>query len=174
MTSEKGPDKPANPAPQNGLTKNMRLLAGVLIVAGVAIALFFGLRAFRSFNQFRGRRPPPETMTIDMIRGWMSVPFLSHAFRVPPDYLYASLGAPPQGNDRRGLSDLNQTYAPGKPGVMLDRAKRAIQLCLDAAAPTPTSGGKPPSPPGPLPCPKPPLPGAILDPTPTIPPTSQP
>lgn len=59
------------------------LLSGLLIA--LAITVFFGIRAFHRFS-----RPPSN----DPVREWMSIPYIAHAYRVPPPVVLAALGLP--------------------------------------------------------------------------------
>ena len=115
-----------------------RLLIIGLIALGVLIVGFFGLRTFRAFGEFRGHRPPPfpppgaqpaET-DVDLIRDWMTIGFLSHTYRTPPDLLYHALGIRPNGNERKSLKQLNDEYFPEEPGYVLETVKAAIQASL--------------------------------------------
>ena len=69
-----------------------RILFIALSVLGVMLILFFGLRALRAFKKFDGHRPPPmakELQTdVNDIENWMTVPFISHNYGVPPEVLF--------------------------------------------------------------------------------------
>ena len=116
------------------------LLIGILLL-GVLAAGFFGTRAVRSFMRLRAG-PPPGAADVQAIRGWMTVPYVAHTYHVPPEMLYAAVGVPPQGNDRKSLSELNRLTAPGQQGVVIERVREAILKFQQPAPP------QPPSPPG--------------------------
>lgn len=59
------------------------LLSGLLIA--LCITVFFGVRAYHRFS-----RPPSN----DPIREWMSIPYIVHAYRMPPPVLLEALGLP--------------------------------------------------------------------------------
>ena len=59
------------------------LMSGLLLA--LFITLFFGLRAFRRFSK------PPST---EPVREWMSIPYIVHAYHVPPPILLEALGLP--------------------------------------------------------------------------------
>src|SRR5437773_11020490 len=42
----------------------------------------------------------------EVIRPWMSIPYVAHSYRVPPHVLYQALGIPPQPHDRRPLKQI--------------------------------------------------------------------
>ena len=65
-----------------------RILFIALSILGVMLILFFGMRAFRAFKKFDRHRPPPfaEQLQTDVsaIEDWMTIPFISHNYGVPP------------------------------------------------------------------------------------------
>src|SRR5258705_790252 len=103
-----------------------------LIIIGLIIIGFFGLRPARAFRQFHGHRPPPpfegehvET-AVSLIRDWMTIPFISRMYRVPPPILFDALEIPEQGNQEKSLKQLNDTYYPEANGVGLEKIKATI------------------------------------------------
>lgn len=58
-------------------------LSGLLIA--LFITVFFGMRAFHRFSK------PPSN---DPVRQWMSIPYIAHAYRVPPPVILEALGLP--------------------------------------------------------------------------------
>jgi len=103
-----------------------------LIIIGLMIIGFFGLRTARAFRQFHGHRPPPpfegehvET-DVSLIRDWMTIPFISRMYHVPPPILFEALKIPEQGNKERSLKQLNEKYYPEDNGVVLEKIKTTI------------------------------------------------
>jgi hypothetical protein len=102
-----------------------------LIIIGLMIIGFFGFRTARAFRQFHGHRPPPfegehvET-DVSLIRDWMTVPFISRMYRVPPPILFEALKIPDQGNKEKSLKQLNEEYYPQDEGIVLEKVKAAI------------------------------------------------
>jgi hypothetical protein len=102
-----------------------------LIIIGLMIIGFFGLRTARAFRQFHGHRPPPfdgehvET-DVSLIRDWMTVPFISRMYRVPPSILFEALKISEQGNKGKSLKQLNEEYYPQDEGIALEKVKAAI------------------------------------------------
>ena len=102
-----------------------------LIIIGLMIIGFFGLRTVRGFRQFHGHRPPPpfeghvET-DVELIRDWMTLPYVSITYRLPPELLYETLDIPPKGNEKKSLKQLNAAYYPQDTGVVLEKVKAAI------------------------------------------------
>jgi hypothetical protein len=89
-----------------------RLLRGrPYLVAGVAIALiiallFGGRAAWRLGHRLAGPPPPPRQTDVSQIADWMSVPYVSRAYRVPESELYRALGVEPEGRRVHSLRDL--------------------------------------------------------------------
>ena len=130
-------------------TRQRNFVVG-LIVIGLMIISFFGLRTMRAFRQFHGHRPPPlsgekaET-NVDLIRDWMTLPYISITYRLPPELLYETLKIPPRGNERKSLKELNDEYYPQAPGTVLELVKATIRasqpptaIPADTALPPPT------------------------------------
>ena len=123
-----------------------RALITGLIVVGVLIVGFFGLRTFHAFREFRGHRPPPpfapaeaqqvET-DVELIRDWMTIPFISKMYHVPPPVLFETLNIHPNGNQDKSLNDLNQEYYPEENGIVLEKVKTAVLANQPPPIPTP-------------------------------------
>ena len=123
-----------------------RALITGLIVVGVLIVGFFGLRTFHAFREFRGHRPPPpfapaeaqqvET-DVELIRDWMTIPFISKMYHVPPPVLFETLNIHPNGNQDKSLNDLNQKYYPEENGIVLEKVKTAVLANQPPLIPTP-------------------------------------
>lgn len=74
----------------------------LLIVALIMVSLFtvnFAVRAFHHGRRFRERTDEP-------IQPWMNVPYISRAYRVPPQVVAAAIGLTPQQRDRRPLQEI--------------------------------------------------------------------
>jgi hypothetical protein len=103
-----------------------------LIIIGLMIIGFFGLRTFRAVRQFHGHRPPPpfegehiET-DVNLIRDWMTVPFIARMYGVPPRLLFDSLEISDHGNQEKSLKQLNEEYFPQEEGTVLDKIKATV------------------------------------------------
>jgi hypothetical protein len=112
-----------------------RALITGLILFGIVIVGFFGLRTFQAFRKFRSQRPPPlppaesqqiET-DVDLIRDWMTIPYISRTYHVPRKLLFDALGIPPRGNEEKSLAQLNEEYSPQDPGIVMEVVKAAIR-----------------------------------------------
>ena len=111
-------------------------LVTVLIIIGSLIVGFFGLRAFRAFNEVREHQPPPpfapdaaqiET-DVELIRDWMTIPYISRTYDVPRKILFDALGIPSRGNEEKSLAQLNEKYSPEAPGIVIEVVKATILL----------------------------------------------
>ncbi len=131
----------------SGSSKRSTIVIG-LIVIGLAAVVFFGLRTMRAFREFRGHRPPPlrpfatqhlET-DVDMIRDWMTIPFISRMYHVPPYMLFEALNIPEERNNKeKSLKQLNEEYYPQTDGIVLEKVKAAVRAALaNSPQPTPT------------------------------------
>jgi hypothetical protein len=120
-----------------------RVLIPVLILFGVVIVGFFGLRTFLAFRNFSGHQPPPlppaasqqiET-DVDLIRDWMTIPYISRTYHVPTKLLFDALGIPSRGNEEKSLAQLNEAYSPQAPGIVLEVVKGAIRAYQPSLTP---------------------------------------
>jgi len=113
-----------------------------LIIIGLMIIIFFGLRTARAFRQFNGHRPPPPFVTkpvetdVNLIRDWMTVPFISRMYRIPPPVLFEALEIREHGNQEKSLKQLNEEYYPEVEGIVLEKVKAAALAAL-ASQPQP-------------------------------------
>lgn len=123
-----------------------RILIISLIVLGVLIAGFFGLRAFHAFREFRRYGPPPPLAEafeeappmetdVELIRDWMTIPYIAMTYHVHPKILFEALDIKPRDNDEKSLAQLNEEFFPNQPGIVIELIKAAIQ----ANQPPPTA-----------------------------------
>jgi len=117
--------------------KQRSMIVG-LIGIGLIIIGFFGLRTARAFRGFHG--PPPAFGTrsvetdVDLIRDWMTVPFISKMYHVPLPLLFEALGIPAHGNQEKSLKQLNEEYFPQASGIVLEKVKAAVHASLPQPA----------------------------------------
>jgi len=128
-----------------------RALIISLIIIGMVIVGFFGLRTLHAFREFRGHRPPPpfapdaaqvET-DVDLIRDWMTISYISRTYHVPSKILFDALGIPSRGNEEKSLAQLNEKYSPKTPGIIVEVVKATI---LANRPPLPPVTAVPPQP----------------------------
>jgi hypothetical protein len=111
-----------------------------LIIVGLMIIGFFGLRTARAFRQFHGHPPPPfGTQSVetnpDLIRDWMTIPFIAHMYHVHPEILFEALGVAEKENREKSLKQLNEEFFPEAPGIVLEKIKTAVRAALPPPAP---------------------------------------
>lgn len=133
----------------NSINPRQRNFVIGLIIIGMMIIVFFGLRTTRAFRQFHGHRPHPpfgehvET-DVELIHDWMTLPYISITYRLPPNLLYESLNIPLKGNEKKSLKQLNDRYYPESPGIVVEKVKAAI-LAYQATLTTVPPSTSPPT-----------------------------
>jgi hypothetical protein len=113
-----------------------RLTIG-LIVLGLILIGFFGFRAMRSFLRIQLTGLEPGATDVELIRGWMTVPYIATAYGVPEAYIFEQIGVPPEDNQTKSLRRLNADYFNGEPEAILTVVKAAIRQ-YQAAQPPPS------------------------------------
>lgn len=110
--------------------KQKRILFITLSILGVILILFFGVRAMKAFRKFKGHRPPPfaEELQTDAetIEDWMTIPFISHNFGIPPEILFEALHIDPRENYKKSLKELNDEFYPEADGYVLATVKATV------------------------------------------------
>jgi len=126
-------------------TPRHRLLIAGLILLGILTVGFFGFRAIFAFREFRRHGPPPpleavfteqpmET-NVELIRDWMTIPYIARTYHVHPRILFDALGIPSRGNEEKSLAQLNEEFLSDKPGIVLELVKAVVK----ANQPVPTA-----------------------------------
>jgi hypothetical protein len=114
-----------------------------LVIIGLMIIVFFGLRTVRAFRQFHGHRPPPPFATrpvetdVNLIRDWMTIPFIANMYGLNPHILFKALDLPEQGNREKSLKQLSNEYFPEAEGIVLEKIKAAVLAALADLPPLP-------------------------------------
>ena len=124
--------------------KTQRTLVLVLVAVGAIIVGLFGLRTFRVWRELREHAAPlgfpeisePIETDVELIRDWMTIPFIAKLYRVPPPVLYKALGISPHGNQDKSLTQLNEEYFPGESGIVEAKIKAAVLENLPLPLPT--------------------------------------
>ena len=111
---------------QNSTTnKNSKYLI-FLILVGLMLVLFFGFRMTKSFLQIRLTGLKPNTQDAELVKGWMTIPYIAKMYRVPPEVFYQQLNIPEEENDKRSLAEINQKLFLGQQGFVLEQVKEII------------------------------------------------
>ncbi len=125
--------------PSNTPARQRALTIGFILL-GIIVTAFFGMRVFHAFNKFNGHHPPPPGKVetdVELIRGWMTVPFIAQMYRVPDRVIFEELNIPENGNMEKSLKDLNQEYYPGDLGYVVETVKQTVLAHLASRPPTP-------------------------------------
>ncbi len=74
----------------------------------LVVAMFLLIAGFTAFKAVHMAREVIywQVHREEPIRGWMSVGYVAHSYRVPPYVLYLALGLPPKPPDRRPLREI--------------------------------------------------------------------
>lgn len=124
-----------------------RSLVIVLIVIGILLTVFFGLRAFHALRKFDGHRPPPAGKVetdVELIREWMTIPFIARMYRVHEEIIFEALEISPKENRDKSLEDINQEYYSEADGLVLEKVKAAILANQPPPTPVPPDTAVPP------------------------------
>jgi hypothetical protein len=132
-----------------------RALVTVLIGLGLLIVGFFGWRTVHAFREFHGHRPPPPPFEnrpaetdVELIRDWMTIPFIGKMYHVPPPLIFEALHIPKdKKNEEKSLKKLNDEYFADQPDYILTTVKAVVQAHLPPpTAIPPTTIVPPPAP----------------------------
>jgi hypothetical protein len=131
-----------------------RTLTIGLIVLGLIAVVFFGMNTIRAFkhmhgrNPFKGKPPSANQTDVELIRDWMTIPYIGDTYEVPPDALFFGLGIPlEKQNGKKSLKQLNDEYFPDQPGVVILQVKESIKAFQTQAPPPPPMEPAAPTPP---------------------------
>ncbi len=136
------------------LTRRPYLIAGVT-VALVVVLVFGGRAAWRLGHRLLGPPPPPRQTDVSLIADWMSVPYVSRAYRIPQPELYRALGVEPEGRRVRPLREIARDSGR-TPDEVVTVVRETVSTWQEArpGPPTPFGATPPPLPPTPQPRPK--------------------
>jgi hypothetical protein len=114
----------------------VRTLIFILIFIGGVIVGFFGSRTLQTFREIGEHPPAPPAVAateaaepgadVDLIREWMTIPYISRTYDVPQNVLFEALDIPPNRNREKSLRRLNREYFPEQEGIVLEKIKAAV------------------------------------------------
>jgi hypothetical protein len=110
-------------------------IAVAAFLLAVFAAGFFAVRTVRHAVYWSQHRD-------ETIRPWMSVPYVSRSYRVPPHVLYQAIGLSPEPRDRRPLREI--ALGQNRP---VDALILELQDAINAERSHPGQPQPPPSPP---------------------------
>ena len=96
--------------PSTPRSSSRRVLTIALVVVGLGLVGFFGLRAYRAYTRFQLDAPANGLHDVEAIRGWMTLPYIARAYGVPEDALFDALSIPKAGNTRLSVKQLVAKY----------------------------------------------------------------
>lgn len=76
-----------------------RWILGLGLFLTLTVTSMFALRVVHHVSRLHGGDDEP-------IRPWMNVPYIAHAYGVPPDVLFEAVQLPPDARDRRPLMQI--------------------------------------------------------------------
>ena len=123
------------PAPK--ASRKERIITITLIVVGIILIAFFGFRAVRSFLRIQLTGLDQGVTDVELIRGWMTVPYIATAYGVPEEYIFEHIGVPQEGNQEKALYGLNRQYFGGEPEAILKAVQEAISQYKAEHPPSP-------------------------------------
>jgi hypothetical protein len=120
--------------PRHRLSRVGLALTVALIILGLGMVLFFGLRAHRDYRRLHERGLSPGVTDVEAIRGWMTLPYIAHAYGVPQARLFDELGLPQAGNERLSIRQLAEKYHRD-PAQVREEVQQAILDYRQASPP---------------------------------------
>lgn len=114
-------------------------LIAALLALGFGMVALFGLRAARSYDRLQCESPPDALADAADIRGWMTLPYIARAYRVPEDMLYQALALPKQGNERLSVKQIVATYGRD-PQATREQIQQALLRGRASTTPAPGDG----------------------------------
>ncbi|HEX5838198.1 MAG TPA: hypothetical protein VFY26_10240 [Anaerolineales bacterium] len=114
--------------------KRVRFLVLSLIGIGLIVVALFGVRAYYAWREVRGQPPPqdvlmeaiPDAADAELIRDWMTIPFIARMYNIPSSEFYEALDIPRRGNEIKSLTQLNSQYFPETPGIVETKVKTVV------------------------------------------------
>ena len=130
----------------SNISPRQRILIIVLMVLGIVFTAFFGWRALHALRRFHGHRPPPPGQVetdVELIRDWMTIPFIAHTYGLPPEALFKAVDIAEKENRKKSLDEINRQYFPEQEDFVITRIQQAI-LAFQQHAPLPPIPDPPP------------------------------
>lgn len=122
---------------ENFLLARRRILLVAAFALSIVVIVIFGIRAFHQ---------APRKKSSERIRPWMSIKYVAHAHRVPPQALYEALGLPPKTQDKRSIKQIARAQNLPVDEVIL-ALQQAIERTKSVSSPTPSpTSTQPPTP----------------------------
>ena len=120
------------------MTRRTRFLLIAALVVISFLTAYFALRAFEHGRQVRVRPDEP-------IQPWMTIPYVAHAYHVPPVVVQEALGLPPDPPDRRPLREIAAAQGRSSDAAIVD-ITAAIALARPPRGPASGTPSRPATP----------------------------
>src|SRR5512133_2177952 len=98
----------------------------ILLVLGLMLTGFFAIRAFHGFQRVRGMKFGGGETNVELIRGWMTVDYITKMYHVPPDVVLSPLNLSVEGNENQSIRSLIRRTGTNDPDAMLEKIKTSI------------------------------------------------
>jgi hypothetical protein len=121
------------------LVARRRFLVALVAVAFVVALVFGGRAAWRLYHRLTRPPPPPRQTDVSAIAGWMTVPYVGRAYRVPPPELFNALGVSPEGHRASTLDDIARETGRSSSEVL--QTVRATVVAWQETRPPSQPGG---------------------------------
>ena len=114
----------------------IQILVVILLIAGLGLVVFFGVRSVRSFRQLQYIQEQglfTATSSPDAVRSWMNIRFVATAYAIPEEYLFAELDLPLElRRSDDSLAQLNRVLQLGRSDqgdypAIIDKVRDAIE-----------------------------------------------
>jgi hypothetical protein len=106
--------------------RNPRFYLLVFLIFGLILTVFFATRAFHGFQRVRSNKFGGGESNVELIRGWMTVEYITKMYHVPPNVVLSPLNLPVDGNEKRSLESLIRMSGTTDPKGMLEKVKTSI------------------------------------------------
>lgn len=130
---------PSTPPPPKDSRPWQDIVIYLLIIVCVVLVFLFGIRLYQNLFTLRNHHIHPGQTDVNLIQGWMTVPYIAEMYTVPEDVLWKDLAIPPDHNQLKPLSLLEREFARGKPGAIEQQLKQIIQTYQAQYPPPPRS-----------------------------------
>lgn len=118
-------------------------LGKALIAVGLVVAVIFGARAVRGILGLHRSGLHPGMTDAGAIRGWMTLPHIARAYRVPPEPLFEAAGADPAADQRASIARIarDQGRSPEAVRAAVQAALVRLMRDRDSGLPPPPRDG---------------------------------
>ncbi|MEI8131385.1 MAG: hypothetical protein WCG34_03055 [Leptolinea sp.] len=120
---ENTPENTSKPIP---FYKNRRIYLSILFFIGIGLAIFFGIKAFRNIQRIQSMKFGGGETNVELIRGWMTVDYITKMYHVPPDVVLKPLNLPVKSNMKISIGSLIKAAGTSNPEVLMNQVKASI------------------------------------------------